>query len=63
MGMTDNNKGNKYFASVTYLRLLKGIKFEELAKMVGVSRYWLKKKIMEGNEDYLNKVYTVLENL
>lgn len=55
--------GNKYYAEITYLRNLKGIKFKELSKKFGVSSFWLRKKIKEGNQEYISKVKKIIEKL
>lgn len=48
-------EGNKYLAEITYLRMIKGISFQELASKVGVSAFWLREKIKEGNLEYIEK--------
>lgn len=53
--------GNKYYAEITYLRNLKGIKFRELAERYGVSSFWLRKKIKEGNIEYIEKAKKIIE--
>ena len=56
-------KGNKFYAEITYLRNLKGITFKELADKCGVSAFWLREKIKEGNKNYIEKVKQVLESI
>lgn len=48
-------EGNKFLAEITYLRMIKGISFQELASKVGVSAFWLREKIKEGNLEYIEK--------
>lgn len=48
-------EGNKFLAEITYLRMIKGISFRELASKVGVSAFWLREKIKEGNLEYIEK--------
>lgn len=48
-------EGNKFLAEITYLRMVKGISFRELANRVGVSSFWLREKIKEGNTEYIEK--------
>lgn len=54
-------KGNKYYAEITYLRNLKGITFKEVAKKCGVSGFWLREKIKEGNTKYIEKTKKIIE--
>lgn len=56
------NQGNIYLAEITYLRIKKGITFIELAKRIGVSTFWLRTKIKEGNQKYLEKARAILES-
>lgn len=55
-------KVNKNYAEITYLRNLKGLTFKEVADKFGVSGYWLRKKIKEGNVEYINKVKEIIKS-
>jgi len=50
------------FAEITYLRALKGITFNDLAKKVGISAFWLRKQIKDGNEKYIEMSKEILKN-
>lgn len=50
------------FAEITYLRALKGITFSDLAKKVGISAFWLRKQIKDGNEKYIEISKEILKD-
>lgn len=54
-------QGNIYLAEITYLRIKKGVTFQEVADKIGVSTFWLRTKIKEGNPEYLEKAKKILE--
>ena len=51
---------NKDYADITALRIEAGIRFKDLAKLVGYSPFWLREQIYEGNKDIINKTKAVL---
>lgn len=55
-------KGNKYYAEITYLRNLKGITFKQVADKYGVSGFWLRQKIKEGNIEYIEKTKKIIKD-
>ena len=53
---------NKHYAEITYLRNLKGVTFKQVAEKYGVSGFWLRKKIREGNPIYIKKVKEIIDS-
>lgn len=51
---------SKEYAEITALRIEAGIRFKDLAKIVGYSPFWLRELIHKGDEETIRKTKAIL---